>query len=52
MKPNWLEQVWIEVADEIAYETAHPQDLRNPAYDTDPMGIFAGYGEYDEEALP
>lgn len=23
---TWLERVWIETADEIAYETAHPQD--------------------------
>jgi hypothetical protein len=25
-KPTWLEKVWMEVQDEIDYETAHPQD--------------------------
>ena len=24
---DWLEKVWIEVADEIAFETSHPQAL-------------------------
>lgn len=25
-KPDWLEQVWIDVNAEIAYETRHPQE--------------------------
>lgn len=30
-KPTWLEKVWMEVADEIAYEEAHPQPYIDPA---------------------
>ena len=25
MRPDWLEQVWMEVADEVTYESKHPQ---------------------------
>jgi hypothetical protein len=34
MKPDWLEQVWMEVMSEIEYESANPQeDMSGPRQD-------------------